>query len=589
MTRINMHTKYTPTIFILIIISVIACTLLVFSRIYYWQVIDFFALPFFETSDLDYINVPYYGYIEVSLTFEHMYSVVMQHLNSLRSQVLDIFINVFSYDINAPFIALVAVVFTSCFFYVLVDYKNKAAYLPLLICLSSSVIFTSVTPQVTIEQVANAMVTENDYQDPEVNYYDLLKNGEYSELDEHFKDVEKNFSTNAIGEYQYIDEYMIFKDAMESDLIYFDEWLKKTSNKKVVLISRGLLYENLGWEARGREFSSTTSDEQFSEMRKYFSKGVKDHYAVLDISSKSLLSYASLLTMASTYDFDEDKEVLFKLGITEFPSSFYLANKYMHKLQPKWGGSFRQIRSVAVHMREQSVNNPMLISLGKHELTYRARQLKGDLDDSEMMRLKRFAMFYGATDNEALNLALYYDGRNDSKNAINTLSQGLKFKPGNAKLLVNRAKLYILNDNVTSATDDMDNIVPADINDAWISDTAATVYDKLLQPRKTIPFYIRSIELDPRSEYPYNRLYWLSHKKFIGYKEVLPYMKKWTEMDPVSSDAWISYAATLKEIDPLSSIPAYRKFIKYANKANSIDMTAVKYAEKLIKKLESKE
>lgn len=586
-----MFTKYTPALVLLTLFAVIVSTLLVLSKIYYWQVIDFFTLPFYEIPDLEHINSSFSLATMYSVTMQYlniMYSVLMQYLDLVKSQVLNTFIDVFGYDINAPFLVVFAVIVILCVIYALAHNRNRAAYLPLLFCLISGVIFILVEPEVTVEQVGRTIYTTYNYTDAEINYLDLLRSEKYAELDKYLDIVEKNFTSRVIGEYQYADEYKIFEDATENDLVYFDRWLKQSVNGKIVLIARGNLYEQLGWDARGRKFSRETSEDEFTNMKFYFSKAVEDHTTALDFDKKSLLSYVSLLSMAAAYDFGTDKETLFNQGVNEFPSSYYLASMYMHKLQPKWGGSYRMIRSVAMRMRNKAVDNPMLISLGNAELTYRARELRHEKDDRQYIRLKKFAMFYGVTVPKVLDLTLYYDNKNDTKNALFILMQGLRFHPDDVELLANRAHYYVINDNIFSATTDIEKVTPDKINNAWICYIAAEVYDKLQQPEKSIPFYLRSIKLEPRSEYAYNRLYWLSYKKVMTYKEALPYIKKWTEMDPDSSDAWISYATTLKEIDPVSSIPAYKEFIKYANRESSIDMTAVRYVEKLIKSLESR-
>jgi len=561
-----MHTKYTPALVLLTLFAIITSTLLVFSKIYYWRVIDFFTLPFFETPDLE----------------------MTRYLEVMRSHSLDLLIDVFGYDINAPFIAMFVVVFILCVIYAIAHRKNRAAYVPLICCFVSGMVFATIGPGVTVDRIARAIFEENDYTDPDVNYLDLLRSGKYSELDNYLKNNEKRFSANDIGEYQYIDEYEAFKNATEDDLVYFEKWLNQSADKKFPLIARGNLYEQLGWDARGGKFSRETTTGQFIKMKEYFARAVTDHSAVLEITNRSLISYASLINMASAYDFETDMETLFNQGLNEFPASYYLARKYMHKLQPKWGGSYRKIRSVAMRMREQAVDNPMLISLGNYELKYRARQLRKDIDETDKMRLKRSALFYGVTTIPVLNLATYYDGKNDTKNAITTLSQGLKFHPDDAELLTERAHYYALNDDFSSAIRDIAGLSPDVIYNAWISDRVADTYGKLQQPEKSVPFYKRAIKLDPKQSYPYNRLYWLSYKKVIGHEEVLPYMKKWTEIEPESSDAWISYASTLKKSSPAASIPAYKKFIKYANRNSSIDMNAVRHSKKFIKDFESR-
>lgn len=578
-----MHTKFTLSNIALLFITASVCVLLVLSKIYYWQTIDIFALPFNDGEDLESLLQQ----SDIELIASAGYFEFIMYLDTVKSHLLDTIISLFGFEINALFIALFGMISVLCLIYLFIRRNNRVAYVPLLCCCLSGILFVSIQPEISIKQVGQALSTENDYKDPEINYLDLLREEKYTELDSHLKTAETAFENNDVLEYQYIDTYEAFQSADETDLIYFNRWLENVTDSTNALIARGIVYENLGWVARGGNFASETSEHEFALMREYFSKAVKDHNKVLEEGNKSLLSYASLTNMAAAYDFGTKKEVLFERGLDAFPESHYLPSHYMHKLQPKWGGSYKQIRNLAIRMRERAKNNPMLITLGGAELRYRANQLNKENEDEEALVYDRFSIFYGADVQGAINLAVAYDKKNDSDSALTALSHTLQFHPGNARLLANRAYYNALAGNEASAIHDIENVDIDKINESWDSDRIADAHAELQQKHKAIPYYIKSINLNPKAEYAYNRLYWLSYKKVMSYEDALPHMKQWTEEDPYSSDAWIAYAGILKEIDEKSSIPAYRKYLEYANRGNSIDMNAIKYVEKVIKKVES--
>lgn len=569
-----MYKQYTSANLTLIFISVIVSAFLIISNIYYWEVVDFFALPFYEA--------PKYHDAKLHNNFYYFYSAVIQQIDTIKANTLDMLVTVFGYEIDSPFKALFTLVSALSISYILLRHDNKIAYVPLLCCLAGWIIYISIEPVVTIEQIGKAISAESDSGHPDNNNIDLLRDEKYAELDAHLENTEKLFASNDINEHQYIERYNFFETATKDDLPYFKRWLTHTTDKKHVLLSRGILLYQLGWDARGRKFAKDTTVGEFALMREYFGKAVEDFNAVLDISDKSLLPYMHLIGIAAAYDFGVDKEEIFDRGIQENPASYKLASTHIHMLQPKWGGSFHQIHSVVKRMRKQANKNPKLILLGNLGLTYRAKLLEDEKDDTEYIRLKRFSLLYGAEVQTVLNLSLHYD----KKDSLSILSHGIKLYPENARLLLHRAHYYAQHDDVTSATKDIEKISPEDISETWESDIAANVYTNIHQPEKGIPFYTRSIELNPNESHPYNRLYWLSYKKFIDYKEALPYMKQWTEVFPESSDAWISYASTLEKIDEKLSIPAYKKFLEYADRNNSIDMNAITHVEKLIKKIE---
>jgi len=575
-----MYTRFTITNVLLALIAAIVGSLLVICKSHYWETIDAFALPFY--------NAPEYSSIERSSPFTTLYSVIIQYIDSAKSYILDTIITNFGYDISAPFIYIFGVIFVISITYLLLKYKNTCAYIPLIVLIIFGSLFASIKPGVTIEQVGQAISAEHSSAHTDINYVALLRNEEYSELDVHLKKMDENFKSNDIGEYAYIEQFKIFETASEEDLAYFNSWLDTTDEKKYALLARGVVYFELGWYARGGKLAKDTPEKQFMTMKEYFRKSTEDMNAVLDIDNKSIFSHLCLISMAAASNLDYSKEEYFNRGIKEFPASHVLASQYMNKLQPKWGGTYQLMRTIAKRMREQAVNNPMLITLGNKELQYRAEKLELNESDAVHRKLTRFSMLYGTTVQEVVNESLHYDSKNDNKNALNVLSYGLKLFPDNSRLLLHRAYHYTIDDNLEFATMDIGNIIPDDIVNAWESDRAALVYTQLHQPEKAIPFYARSIELDPKNDHSYNRLYWLSYKKFVEYKEVLPYMKQWTEVYPESSDAWISYASTLENINENSSVPAYKQFLKYADRNSSIDMNAIVHVEKLINTIEAK-
>lgn len=574
-----MYTRFTITNVLLALIAAIAGSLLVISKSRYWEMIDALALPFYNAAE--------YSSTERSSLFTTLHSVIIQYFDAAKSYVLDTIITKFGYDISVPFLYIFGVIFAISITHLILKYKNTCAYIPLIVLIIFGTLFVSIQPGVTIEQVGQAISAEHNSDHADVNYVALLRNKAYSELDAHLKKMDENFKSNDIGEYAYIEQFKTLETASEKDLVYFDSWLDTTDEKKYALLARGLVSFELGWDARGGKLAKDTPEKQFITMNEYFKKSVEDMNAVLNIDNKSIFSHLCLISMAAASNLDYSKQEYFNRGIQEFPASHVLASQYMNKLQPKWGGTYQQMRTVAIRMREQAVNNPMLITLGNNELQYRAEKLKLDKYDAEHRKLTRFSMLYGTTVQEVVNQSLHYNSKNDNKSALNVLSYGLKLFPDNPRLLLHRGYHYTLDDNMEFATMDIGNVITDDIINAWESDRAALVYTELHQPEKAIPFYARSIELDPKNDHSYNRLYWLSYKKLVGYKEVLPYMKQWTEVYPESSDAWISYASTLESINEKSSVPAYKKFLKYADRNSNIDMNAIVKVEKRINKIQA--
>ena len=578
-----MESKFTLSNVTLTILAIIIITILISTKLFYWEVIDLFALPFSEV-------LSFHGVENLSghkLWIYILYTELVQFINAAKSGLLDASITSFGYSIYKPFLLLFGAIFLLCAFYGISKRQNKISIIPMLVCLFGGITYVLLEPVISLESVGQAIVKANDYKDPDIDATYLLKDEKYDELNTRLQTAQQLFENNTIGEYQYADGYEPFKSLVYEDQVYLDRWLISSSDKQYAHIARGLFYEKQGWLSNGSKYYKDTLGVQHKLMDDYFSKAVEEHKAALAINKKSLLSYASLARMRAAYVYVMDRENIFNTAIREFPASHYIPAQYMVHLQPNWGGSDQQMIQLAKRMRAQSVNNPLLIALTAHVLNHSADSLDDFKEKKKRVRLQRFAMFYGPSVRQVIELTLHYDSTNDNKNGIEALSQGLRFYPDNNRLLLRRASHYASDDKVELALADLKNIAPDDLKNSWDCSIIADTYIKLEQPDKGIPYLIRSIGISTVDEYSFNRLYWLAYKGIMSKKKVLQYMKQWTDTHPTSSDAWIAYGDTLKTIDPVLSIHAYKKFIEFANRGNSNDMYAIQYAETYIKTIES--
>lgn len=97
-----MESKLTLSNVTLIILAIFTSVLLLSSKVYYWDVIDLFALPFDESPDL-LVNENFSNF---ELQTYLIYYEIIQYVNIVKEELLDSYVTLFGYDIYKLFFVL---------------------------------------------------------------------------------------------------------------------------------------------------------------------------------------------------------------------------------------------------------------------------------------------------------------------------------------------------------------------------------------------------------------------------------------------------------------------------------------------------
>ncbi len=133
--------------------------------------------------------------------------------------------------------------------------------------------------------------------------------------------------------------------------------------------------------------------------------------------------------------------------------------------------------------------------------------------------------------------------------------------PGIAECYFNRATAYTLGNEWDKAKADLKNIESMDLEYSWKYQNVGWMYETIKENKQAVKYYMRASDMDDSNTYSLERLYTLSVYKYVSYEDVLPYMKRWAEIDPENAEPWLKYADTLEDIDPVKSIPLYEKYL----------------------------
>ncbi|HKY02248.1 MAG TPA: DUF4034 domain-containing protein, partial [Burkholderiales bacterium] len=174
-----------------------------------------------------------------------------------------------------------------------------------------------------------------------------LKEGRFSDLESRLNELQIDFETDTTQDRPLMEavwEIANLSGTPEIDAA-FDRWIEQAPQSYVARLARGAYYVGRGLDARGTKWSSETSARQFEEMRRHFKTARADLEASLPLSAKPMASYYELIVMAMRSGKDKEIEAHYRSTIAFVPRAIEMRVLYLDNLQPRWGGSFKEMEA----------------------------------------------------------------------------------------------------------------------------------------------------------------------------------------------------------------------------------------------------
>lgn len=125
------------------------------------------------------------------------------------------------------------------------------------------------------------------------------------------------------------------------------EWIAQFPRSQAARIALAYHLSGRGWTARGEQFASKTSAEQFAQMEDHFKQALNALDEADARGRKLTLSIAQRIALASsTRALGLNPTLLYREGIKAHPESLHIRVSYLEKSGPKWGGSFERLQAI---------------------------------------------------------------------------------------------------------------------------------------------------------------------------------------------------------------------------------------------------
>jgi tetratricopeptide (TPR) repeat protein len=553
-------------------------TLLLFVKADYWSFVDWFVYP---TLNHEF----------VASSIQHVYGIaliiLLEYVDLIKSSVLDFSMTVFGYDLLTPVVVLYGILCLLAIINYLKNVRDTFASSLLVLIAVTLLAYSAIRGSVTKSDVNKKFIAFSARDVTGDNYIKEIAQGHYAKVDSDLETIQKKYMSGAItgGDYQY--EYDKFKvDVTPAQIEKINDWVAHSRNRALALSARGSLFEYRGWQSRGSKYIGDTSDERISGMRHYFRMAVSDHEQAIKLDRHTLVSYTSLYRIASAGDFGYDRHDISKQGLKVFPESYTLAYDVIEKLEPKWGGSDKEMKEFAKNERQWAHLNPELIALGGYPQQVDCNNYLYKKQYYQAIQSCKRALFYAPRWGVYSPLYKTYYAQKDYKNAVKTIDQYLLYRKSSAQPLLDRAMAYTWLGDTKRAVLDAHAAVTEELDDSQY-DRAGWVFEYAHDYNPAGRAYMNALKLFPTDSYAVSRLYYVSLQDHSIDSEVVPYLKHAAELQRVNSAFWLYYARKIEPVDNNEATFAYLRYIATASRSGSKDrdtQESIEYAKKFIKK-----
>ncbi len=227
----------------------------------------------------------------------------------------------------------------------------------------------------------------------------LLEQRKFEELDQLLGGLQRAFEGDAAGGSVTLEQaYFAFDRVPRAAQAALNDWVKAQPESYAALAGRGCFYYFQGLAARGTAFIAETPEENIRTMQIFFEKSRDDLQRSLALTPKPYVSRLTLMSMARTAGSRDDEREHYAQALKLAPQSVELRLAHMTSLEPRWGGSYREMEAYVKEGRAQLKDAAAADRLAARVPAYRGDELqrKDDLAGALTQYNEAIALYPGA-------------------------------------------------------------------------------------------------------------------------------------------------------------------------------------------------
>lgn len=191
----------------------------------------------------------------------------------------------------------------------------------------------------------------------------LLRARDFAALESATREIQAKFESGSLSEMDLRNTYRQFYKMEQQELARIGEWKKAFPDSYAAHLIRGVYLKRKGKDIRGSNAISQTPPENLESMRQYHELATSELVPSLKLTKKPFLSVFHLLDIAKSRGSREQALALIAAANEMLPANTLARNRYMTSLQPRWGGSYEEMRQFITRSRDEGLGKEGLIQL----------------------------------------------------------------------------------------------------------------------------------------------------------------------------------------------------------------------------------
>ena len=227
----------------------------------------------------------------------------------------------------------------------------------------------------------------------------LLEQRKFEELDQLLGGLQRAFEGDAAGGSVTLEQaYFAFDRVPRTAEAALDDWVKMQPASYAARTARGCFYYFQGLDARGAKFIAETPEANIRTMSFFFGKSQADLEGSLALTPKPYVNRLTLMSIARVSGSRDEEQEHYAAALKLAPQSVELRLAHMTSLEPRWGGSYREMEAYVKEGRAQLKDAAAADRLAARVPAYRGDELrhKDDLAGALAQYDEAIALYAGA-------------------------------------------------------------------------------------------------------------------------------------------------------------------------------------------------
>ena len=191
----------------------------------------------------------------------------------------------------------------------------------------------------------------------------LVERGEMAVLDRMFDQaLARHYSKDAFSDDIHDTFNYLLRDTSKTERIgqITEAWLRQAPESAYANLARGAYFNGAAWRARGTGYAADTPKENMRRKSELVDQAIPYFRKALAINPRLMPAYSGLVDMGNMDSRDALLTEVIGRAKAVDPACPELANRIMHSLTPRWGGSYEDMLAFANELSRHVAARPQL-------------------------------------------------------------------------------------------------------------------------------------------------------------------------------------------------------------------------------------